>query len=57
MELKLSDIESKRLSVLDKIENAKREGLNINYEEANALVGVYNQQEKITKEIGDRVKA
>ena len=54
---KLSDIESKRLSVLDKIENAKREGLNINYEEANALVGVYNQQEKITKEIGDRVKA
>ena len=54
---KLSDIESKRLSVLDKIENAKREGLKINYEEANALVGVYNQQEKITKEIEDRVKA
>ncbi len=54
---KLADIESKRQSVLDKIENAKREGLKINYEEANALVGVYNQQEKITKEIEERVKA
>jgi len=54
---KIADIESKRQSVLDKIENAKREGLKIDYEEANALVGVYNQQEKITKEIQDRVKA
>ena len=54
---KLNDIESKRQSVLDKIENAKREGLKIDYEEANALVGVYNQQEKITKEIEERVKA
>lgn len=54
---KLADIESKRQSVLDKIENAKREGLKIDYEEANALVGVYNQQEKITKEIEERVKA
>ena len=54
---KLADIESKRQSVLDKIENAKREGLKIDYEEANALVGVYNEQTKITKEIQDRVKA
>ena len=54
---KLADIESKRQSVLDKIDNAKREGLKIDYEEANALVGVYNEQEKITKEIKDRVKA
>ncbi len=54
---KLDDIESKRQSVLDKIDNAKREGLKIDYEEANALVGVYNEQEKITKEIKDRVKA
>ena len=54
---KLNDIESKRQSVLDKIENAKRENLKINYEEANSLVGVYNEQEKITKEIQDRVKA
>ena len=54
---KLTDIESKRQSVLDKIENAKREGLKIDYEEANSLVGVYNEQTKITKEIQDRVKA
>jgi len=54
---KLAEIESKRQSVLDKIENAKREGLKIDYEEASALVGVYNQQEKITKEIEERVKA
>ena len=52
---KLADIESKRQSVLDKIENAKREGLKIDYAEANALVGVYNQQEKITNEFQEHL--
>ena len=54
---KLADIESKRQSVLDKIENAKREGLKLSYGEAKELVKVYNEQEKITKAIAERVKA
>jgi len=54
---KLADIEFKRQSVLNKIENAKSEALKLDYEEANALVEVYNEQERITKEIKERVKA